>query len=69
MGGMDKRLVSACIEKGAKGYVSKPLRVGGPRAGRVARGRSPHGRHRAGPWTRVTVEAFGRYVIFAREGG
>ncbi|CAK9051657.1 unnamed protein product [Durusdinium trenchii] len=24
---MDKRLVSACIEKGAKGYVSKPLRV------------------------------------------
>ena len=27
--GMDKRLLSTCIEKGAKAYVSKPLRVGG----------------------------------------
>ncbi len=26
---MDKRLLSTCIEKGAKAYVSKPLRVGG----------------------------------------
>ena len=28
--GMDKRLLSTCIEKGAKAYVSKPLRVGDP---------------------------------------
>ena len=27
---MDKRLLSTCIEKGAKAYVSKPLRVGDP---------------------------------------
>lgn len=34
---MDKRLLSTCIEKGAKAYVSKPLRVGDPRwlAGKV----------------------------------
>ena len=36
--GMDKRLLSTCIEKGAKAYVSKPLRVGDPRWTRRGKG-------------------------------